>query len=67
MTIGERIKYLRMEKGWTLRRLGYEMRNEDRPMGYSSQAILDWEKGAYAPSERAIRSLEKALGTKLRK
>jgi len=60
MTIGERIKFLRAERGWTRRTLS-------SLTGFTEKAIADWEGGKYAPSERGIRALEKAFGERLRK
>jgi len=60
MSIGERIKTLRAEREWTRRTLS-------SLTGFTEQAIVDWEKGKYVPSERGIRALEKAFGERLRK
>jgi len=60
ITIGERIKELRYEKGWTRRKLA-------ELSGFTETSVFSWERGAYKPSERAIRALEKALAQKLRK
>ena len=60
MTIGERIKSLRTERGWTRRTLS-------SLTGFTEKAISDWEGGKYSPSERGIRALEKAFGEQLRK
>jgi len=60
MTINERITALRKERKWpriTVARL----------VGVSEQSIINWERGEYRPSERSIRALERAFGTKLRK
>jgi len=35
--------------------------------GLDVSAIQDWENDKYKPSERGIRALERAFGTKLRK
>ena len=59
MTIGERIKSLRTERGWTRRTLS-------SLTGFTEKAISDWEGGKYVPSERGIRALEKAFGEQLR-
>ena len=67
MTIGDRIKALRLEREWTRKKLAFETRSEMRPLGFSEQAIADWENGLYKPSERGIRALERAFGMKLRK
>ena len=60
MTIGERIKAKRLERGWPRRTLALMT-------GFTEQTVLNWERGRYKPSERAIRALEKAFGEKLRK
>jgi len=60
MTIGERIKAKRLERGWPRRTLALMT-------GFTEQTVLNWEKGVYKPSERAIRALEKAFGERLRK
>lgn len=61
MTIGERIKRARE---------AHKPRMTQRKLSelstYSIQSISDWECGRYEPSERAIKALEEALGTKLR-
>jgi len=67
MTIGDRIKALRLEREWTRRKLAFETRSEVLPLGFSEHAIQDWENDKYKPSERGIRALERAFGTKLRK
>jgi len=58
MTIGQRIKMARQLRRWTQRKLS-------EVSTYSIQSISDWECGRYDPSERAIKALEEALGTKL--
>ena len=60
MSIGERIKSLRTERGWTRRVLSHMT-------GFTEKAIADWEGGKYSPSERGLRALEKAFGEQLRK
>lgn len=59
MTIGDRIREARQRREWTQRKLSWKS-------GYSIPSISDWECGRYKPSERAIRALEAALGTRLR-
>ena len=59
-TIGQKIKTEREKAGWS--REGLAVR-----IGYSYGSVVLWETDAHKPHERAIRSLEKAFGIKLRK
>jgi len=59
-TIGERIKSEREQRGWSREGLAGRI-------GYSYGAVVQWETDHHAPHDRAIRSLEKAFGIKLRK
>jgi transcriptional regulator with XRE-family HTH domain len=43
MTIGKRIKELRLDKGWTQEQLGSHFVTEDRPDGYGKQTVAAWE------------------------
>ena len=60
MTIGQRIKDERDNLGWTRKQLSIAS-------GYTEQSIYMWETDSSKPSERAIRAVEQALKTKLRK
>jgi len=60
MTTGERITALRKARKWPRRTVALMT-------GYTEQTVINWEKGVYKPSERAIRALEKAFGQRLRK
>ena len=59
-TIGEKIKAERDKRGWTRKTLAAKTL-------YSENAIWLWETDKHKPTEPAIRALEKAFGTKLRK
>ena len=59
-TIGQRIKDAREQRGWSREELAVRI-------GYSYGSVVLWETDAHKPHERAIRSLEKAFGIKLRK
>jgi DNA-binding XRE family transcriptional regulator len=58
MTIGQRIKELRLERKWPRRTVALMT-------GFSEQTIINWEKGTYKPSKRGIRALEKAFRQQL--
>lgn len=58
-TTGQRIRAARKMKGWTIRALAIKT-------GYTENTIGEVERGAWAPSERLIRAIEKAFGEKLR-
>jgi len=58
--LGKKIKDLRYGKGWTRRQLADET-------GFTESAIYAIERGAWSPSDRFIRALEKAFGEQLRK
>ena len=57
-TIGEQIAEVRTALGWTRRKLAEKCT-------YTEMSIWRWENGKRKPSERAIKTLEKAMGTKL--
>ena len=59
-TIGQRILEARKAKGWTRPQLASKMT-------FCEMSIYRWEMDGVKPSIRAIRELEKALGTKLTK
>lgn len=60
MTIGERIRAEREKRSWSRHVLCLKT-------GYTERTITNWEKDVHKPSEAAIRSVETAFGTKLRK
>ena len=59
-SIGERIKDLRCERGWTRRKLS-ELTQ------FSEGAVFGVETQKWIPSDRFLRALEKAFGQQLRK
>jgi len=59
-SIGERIKDLRCERGWTRRKLS-ELTE------FSEGAIFGVETQKWIPSDRFLRAIEIAFKTKLRK
>lgn len=59
ITIGQRIRAARKMKGWTIRVLAIKAK-------YTENTIGSVERGEYIPTERLIRTIEKALGEKLR-
>ena len=63
-TIGEKIKAERDKRGWTRKTLAAKTLYTEH---YTEAAIGNWENDKNKPSESAIRALEKAFGTKLRK
>lgn len=58
MTIGEKIKAARKQKGWTQSRLAEEV-------GVSPEAVSKWERGAYLPEEYNEERLNELLGLAL--
>lgn len=50
MTIGQKIKQLRKQRGLTQARLGQKI-------FYSQRTVLQWERGRYEPSLRAAKAL----------
>ena len=59
-TIGEKIKAERDKRGWPRKILAAKTL-------FTEQAIFGWENDKYKPGEPAIRALEIAFDTKLRK
>ena len=56
MELGERIRHLRQEKGWTQRELA-------RRAGLKPSGLSKYELGIYQPSLAAVKALAGALGT----
>jgi transcriptional regulator with XRE-family HTH domain len=54
LTVGEKIKELRLERGWSQTRLGYES-------GLSPTTISRLETGKNPPEDRTLRDLARAF------
>ena len=58
MTLGERIKRLRMERGWSQTQLA-------RKLDVHPKQVSGWERGAHTPTTDALIRVAEALGVSL--